>query len=92
MIQCRAVVAEELGIGTAIAFPVLVGEKVVAVLEFFSDQVLQPDERLIDVMAGVGMQLGRVIERAEFEEHLLTIAERSSEASRRICTTTSVKS
>ena len=26
-------------------------------------------------MAGIGMQLGRVIERAEFEEHLLTTAE-----------------
>ena len=45
MIERRAVVAEELGIGTAIAFPVLLGEKVAAVLEFFSDRVIQPDEQ-----------------------------------------------
>ena len=67
--------AEELGIGTAVAFPVLLGDKVAAVLEFFSDRVIQPDSRIADAMVGVGLQLGRVIERAEFEEHLLTIAE-----------------
>lgn len=71
----RAAIAEELGMRTAVAFPVLVGEKVAAVLEFFSGQVVQPEQRIMDVMAGVGMQLGRIIERAEFEEHLLTIAE-----------------
>ena len=75
LIERRAVVAEELGLGTAIAFPVIVGEQVVAVLEFFSDHVVHPDERLSDVMLSAGMQLGRVIERAQFEEHLLTIAD-----------------
>jgi signal transduction histidine kinase len=75
LVERRAVVAEELGIGTAVAFPVLVGEKVAAVLEFFSDRDIQPDGRITDAMVGVGMQLGRVIERAGFEEHLLTIAE-----------------
>ena len=75
LIASRAVLAEELGIGTAIAFPVLVGERVAAVLEFFSDRVVQPDEGITDAMVSIGMQLGRVIEHAEFEEHLLTIAE-----------------
>ncbi len=75
LVAPRAVVAEELGIRTALASPVLVGEKVAAVLEFFSDKVLQPNERIIDVMAGVGIQLGRVLERADFEEHLLAIPE-----------------
>ncbi len=70
-----AVVADETGIKTAVAFPVLVGERAVGVLEFFSDRVVDPDERIVDAMVGVGIQLGRVIERAEFEEHLLTIAE-----------------
>ena len=75
LIERRALVAEELGIGTAVAFPVVLGKKVAAVLEFFSDRVIQPDGRIADAMVGVGLQLGRVIERAEFEEHLLTIAE-----------------
>ena len=71
----RAVLARELGIATAVALPVPVGDKVAAVLEFFSDRVHQPNNRIADAMAGVGLQLGRVIERAKFEEHLLTIAE-----------------
>jgi len=75
LIERRAVVAGELGVGTAFAFPVLVVEKVAAVLEFFSDRVIQPDGRITDAMVSVGMQLGRVIERAGFEEHLLAIAE-----------------
>ncbi len=81
LVARRAVVAAELGIATAMAFPVLTGRKVAAVLEFFSDRVIQPDARITDAMAGVGMQLGRVLERAEFEEHLLTAAE---DAQRRI--------
>lgn len=75
MLERRAVEAEKLGIRTAVGFPVLVGERVVAVLEFFSDRVIAPDMRITDVMADVGLQLGRVLERVEFEEHLLTIAE-----------------
>ena len=59
----RAHVAEELGTGTAIAFPVLVGEKVAAVLEFFFDQVIHPNGNVADVMVDVGLQVGRVIER-----------------------------
>ena len=67
--------AAELGLATAVAFPVLVGENVAAVLEFFADKPIQPDENIDEAVAGIGMQLGRVIERAEFEEHLLTIPE-----------------
>lgn len=71
----RAVAAEELGIRTAVAFPVLVGETVAGVVEFFSDKVIPPDESISDALLGVGMQLGRVLERAKFEEHLLAAAE-----------------
>ena len=75
LIEHRALVAEDLGISTAIAFPVLLGEKIVAVLEFFCDRLIQPNGMIADVLAGVGLQLGRVVERARFEEHLLTIAD-----------------
>jgi signal transduction histidine kinase len=75
LVERRAAVAEDLGISTAVACPVLLGEQVVAVLEFFSDRVVQPNCGIADAMLDVGLQLGRVIERAAFEEHLLTIAE-----------------
>lgn len=75
LVECRALVAQELGIGTAVAFPVLLGEKVVAVLEFFSDQVIPTEERIASVLVSVGLQAGRIIERAAFEEYLLAIAD-----------------
>ena len=79
LVKCRAVLAEELGIGTAMALPVLVGRKVAAVLEFFSERAIHPDQRITDAMAGIGMELGRVVERADFEEHLMAIAEKTQQ-------------
>jgi PAS domain S-box-containing protein len=66
----RATQAEEIGVRSAFAFPVLVGKDVAAVLEFFSPEAVEPDEQLLRVMAHVGAQLGRVIERKRAEEAL----------------------
>jgi PAS domain S-box-containing protein len=65
----RTVAADE-GIHSAVAFPVLVGREVAGVLEFFADHPLAPDPALMGVMANVGTQVGRVIERARTEEAL----------------------
>jgi PAS domain S-box-containing protein len=65
----RTVGIEE-GIRAAAAFPVLAGREVVGVLEFFSDEALVPDPALLRVMANVGTQVGRVIERFRAEEAL----------------------
>ncbi|HEY7770552.1 sensor histidine kinase [Longimicrobium sp.] len=65
----RTVAADE-GIHSAVAFPVLVGREVAGVLEFFADCPLAPDPALMGVMANVGTQVGRVIERARAEEAL----------------------
>jgi Amt family ammonium transporter len=64
----RAGFAKDAGIKGASAFPVLVGEDVVAVLEFFSPEPLEPNEAILEVMASVGAQLGRVVERARSSE------------------------
>ena len=61
---------EALGVRSAFAFPILIGRNVAAVLEFFSENVEEMSDDLLDVMARVGMQLGRVIERARAEEAL----------------------
>ncbi|MEZ6051599.1 MAG: PAS domain-containing protein [Planctomycetaceae bacterium] len=55
-------------IGTAIAFPVMVEKRVVAVMEFFSDEILEPQDDLIEAMQSVGTQLGRIIERKNLEK------------------------
>ena len=66
----RAKAAEDIGVRAAFGFPVLIGNEVVAVLEFFSDVPVEPDEGLLEVMAHVGTQLGRVIERRRAEDTL----------------------
>ena len=59
----RADVAAELGVRGAFGFPLLASRRVVGVLEFFSETAEVPDDRLLDLMAYVGTQLGRVAER-----------------------------
>ncbi len=66
----RAKLAKDIGVKAGFAFPVMVGPDVVAVLEFFSAEAIEPDEPLLDMMAQVGTQLGRVIERTRAEEAL----------------------
>jgi diguanylate cyclase (GGDEF)-like protein/PAS domain S-box-containing protein len=58
------------GLRAAFAFPVLVGSQVVAVLEFFTAEALTADEALCDVMAQIGTQLGRVVERERAQDNL----------------------
>jgi len=71
----RVELAEDLGLDTAAAFPVMVGNRVVGVLEFFSEKIIEPGAEMLESMASVGMQLGRVIERKAFQDRLLTLAE-----------------
>jgi diguanylate cyclase (GGDEF)-like protein len=72
----RARLAEENGLLSGFAFPVLVGDEVATVVEFFSERAEAPPPELVEVMVNVGIQLGRVIERerhgAEVRELSLT--------------------
>jgi PAS domain S-box-containing protein len=51
------------GLGGAVAFPVLSGDEVVGVMEFFADLPVVPDPPLLETMATIGAQLGRAVER-----------------------------
>ena len=64
----RAKQAEEAGIRSGFASPVLARSEVVAILEFFSTEAEEPDEKVLEVMSQVGTQLGRVVERERAEE------------------------
>jgi signal transduction histidine kinase len=59
----RAEVATSAGLRSGFAFPVLMGTQTVGALEFFSDRVTEPDPVLLALMAQIGVQLGRVVER-----------------------------
>jgi hypothetical protein len=55
----RAKLAEDIGSHTGFGLPVLVGGEVVAVLEFFSAEVNEPDEPLLQVVDNIGTRIGR---------------------------------
>ncbi|MEN8194986.1 MAG: PAS domain-containing protein, partial [Pseudomonadota bacterium] len=59
----RARTAANIEVTSGFAFPVLVGQKVAAVLEFFSREVRERDDDLVDVAVQAGTILGRAIER-----------------------------
>ena len=51
------------GLNSGFAFPVLIEDEVVAVLEFYSERREEADLALLSLMANIGTQLGRVVER-----------------------------
>jgi signal transduction histidine kinase len=59
----RAEAAVAAGLRSGFAFPVLMGTQTVGALEFFSDRISEPDPVLLALMAQIGVQLGRVVER-----------------------------
>lgn len=67
----RAQAALSAGLHSGFAFPVLAGDSVVAVLEFFSQHVAQPDPSVVDLMGQLGVQLGRVVERNRTQDQLM---------------------
>ncbi len=78
----REEVCRELGLRAAMAFPVHLGAEVVAVLEFFGTDPAEPDQALIDLMADIGTQLSRVVERARAEQALQLSRDAAESASR----------
>jgi len=76
----RAKQAKDIGVKAGFAFPILIGEKVVGVMEFFSSKAVEPDPELLDIMAQIGTQLGRVLERKQAQDE----SERSYEQLRNL--------
>jgi len=73
----RAGLAQQIGVKAGFAFPILIGPKVVAVMEFFAEEAIELDAKLLQVMESIGYLLGRIFERdhaglkkGEYEDHL----------------------
>jgi len=66
----RNKLARDLGVKGAFGFPVKIRGEIVAILEFFADHEVSPDEGLLEIMSNVGAQLGRVFERKRAAEEL----------------------
>lgn len=59
-----------IGVNSGFAFPVWARQTVVAVLEFFSDISVEPNDRVLEAMKYTGTQLGRVFEREQAQAHI----------------------
>src|SRR6202030_2950894 len=88
----RTRAAVEAGLRSGFGFPIVVDEKIVGVLEFFSLQTEQRDEEFLTIMGHIGSQLGQVIIRQRAEEDLRrakTLAESANRAKSAFLTTMS---
>ena len=74
----RARICADIDVRGAFGFPVKVADDIVAILEFFANDEMQPDDDLLKTARTVGEQLGRVIERKRSQER---IAQRETELS-----------
>src|SRR5262245_17077763 len=66
----RRAIAEREGLHAAFGFPILLRGEVLGVIEFFSRELRQPDQELLDVLATIGSQIGQFIERKRAEAQL----------------------
>lgn len=79
----RKKTAQQYGLISGAAFPVVADNTVVAVLEFFSMTASHPTEEILGIMEEVGKQIGIVCERrlkAEKLQHAKEEAERANQA------------
>ena len=78
----RAQFAERSGLRAGFGFPILLGNEVLGVIEFFSQEIRQPDRELLETIGSVGSQIGQFQERKRAEEKLahLLVRERAARA------------
>ncbi|MFN2636951.1 MAG: PAS domain S-box protein [Gemmatimonadaceae bacterium] len=60
----RSVAASRDGLHSVFAFPVKSAEKFFGIMEFFGEDILPPDQTLLNAAEGVGYQLGEFLERS----------------------------
>src|SRR6266513_471573 len=66
----RTATARNIGLKTAVGIPILSGDKVIAVIEFFMRESRSKSEQLVKVIAAIAAQLNLVMERKRAEEEL----------------------
>src|SRR3989449_139234 len=79
----RAAAAAQAGLHAAVCFPIKLGDEVLGIIECFSRQVRVPDENFLQMLAGIGRQLGQFLERKRADEaraRLAAVVESSADA------------
>ena len=76
----RARAAERAGLRSAFAFPIMLGANLVGVMEFFSREVRARDEEVIEMLSGLGNQIGQFMERRRIERERIELLAREQAA------------
>jgi PAS domain S-box-containing protein len=76
----RAAMAAAAGLRSGVAFPILLGETVLGVLEFFDTEVRAPDQEDPGVLTGLGHQIGQYLQRQRVETQYRMITETARDA------------
>jgi PAS domain S-box-containing protein len=58
------------GLRSAFGFPVRLGTRILAIMEFFSPEIRQPDADLLAMFSAIGDQIGQFLERKDAERRL----------------------
>jgi len=66
----RNQLSADIGVRGAFGFPIKIGGEIVAVLEFFAEQEMAPDQQLIQTIRSVGVQISPVLERKRSQARL----------------------
>ncbi|TMK98619.1 MAG: GAF domain-containing protein [Actinobacteria bacterium] len=72
----RAPAAALEGLHGAFGFPILLGGMVLGVMEFFSREIREPDDLLLQTMGVIGSQIGQFMQRLAAQESLRESSER----------------
>jgi two-component system, sensor histidine kinase and response regulator len=66
----RAPIADKEGLHGAFGFPIVIGDRVLGVMEFFSREIREPDAELLAMLDTIGSQIGQFMQRRRAEEEL----------------------
>jgi PAS domain S-box-containing protein len=66
----RAALASQVGLQSAFAFPIQLGDEILGAIECFSNRIQEPDTDLLQMMAAIGSQIGQFMERKRTEAAL----------------------
>lgn len=72
--------AAKAGLRSAFGFPITFGNQVSGVLEFFSCDSQPPDQILLEMMSGIGNQIGQFVERQRAEAEQVRLLDREQRA------------
>jgi PAS domain S-box-containing protein len=76
----RAALAVKAGLHTAFAFPIMLGNELIGVMEFFSSGIYPPDDELLSMLSSLGTQIGSFVQREQLANQLQRYEESSSAA------------